>query len=172
MAAARAMIQISVYQPPKLPAALAPAYQMISSLLKKPDKPAPIDDPGGSTIGTPVGEPDMEIEEPKPTGIMLKVESTPEGAKILVDGKDTGKTTPVAPRSKIPLKPGRHKITFVVDGKKFNYRVTRQDHNRPRPTLLAKGYTVHAAVTREGKLVRLPEDIMASIQSLVELPKN
>lgn len=55
---------------------------------------------------------------------------------------------------------------------KFNYRVTRQDQNRPRPTLLAKGYTVHAAVTREGKLVRLPEDIMASIQSLVALPKN
>ena len=56
---------------------------------------------------------------------------------------------------------------------KFNYRVTRQDQNRSRPTLLAKGYTVHAAVTRESsKLVRLPEDIMASMQSLVKPTKN
>ena len=55
---------------------------------------------------------------------------------------------------------------------KFNYRVIRQDQDRPRPTLLVKGYTVNAAVTREGKLVRLPEDIMASIQSLAKLTKN
>ena len=55
---------------------------------------------------------------------------------------------------------------------KFNYRVTREDQNRPRPTLLVKGYTVHAAVTSEGKLVRLPEDIVASIQSLSKRAKN
>ncbi len=55
---------------------------------------------------------------------------------------------------------------------KFNYRITRQDQNRPRPTLLVKGYTVHAAITREGKLVRLPEDIMARLQLLVKPPKN
>ena len=45
-------------------------------------------------------------------------------AKVLVDGKDTGKTTPVAPRQKIPLKPGRHKITFVVEGKEFSFPIT------------------------------------------------
>ncbi|MBT8345708.1 MAG: acyl-CoA thioesterase [Desulfofustis sp.] len=55
---------------------------------------------------------------------------------------------------------------------KFNYRITRQDQNQSRPTLLVKGYTVNAAVTREGKLVQLPEDIMASIQSLAKLTKN
>ena len=55
---------------------------------------------------------------------------------------------------------------------RFNYRVTRLDQDRPRPTLLVKGYTVHAAVTREGKLVRLPKDIMARIQLLVRPPKN
>jgi acyl-CoA thioester hydrolase len=55
---------------------------------------------------------------------------------------------------------------------KFNYRVTRQDQNRPRPTLLVKGYTVHAAVTREGKLIQLPKDIMVRLQSLVKPPKN
>ncbi len=54
---------------------------------------------------------------------------------------------------------------------RFNYRVTREDQNRPRPTLLVKGYTVHAAVTREGKLTRLPEDIQVRLQSLVSPAK-
>jgi hypothetical protein len=41
-------------------------------------------------------------------------------AKVLVDGKDTGKTTPIAPRDHIPLKPGRHVITFVTSDKKVS----------------------------------------------------
>ena len=49
----------------------------------------------------------------------------------------------------------------------FNYRVTRQDDNRPKPTLLAKGYTVHAAVTREGKLTRLPARIIEKLQAFI-----
>ena len=28
------------------------------------------------------------------------------------------------PRKKIPLKPGRHKVTFVLAGKKHNFSVT------------------------------------------------
>jgi hypothetical protein len=44
-------------------------------------------------------------------------------AKVIVDGKDTGKTTPIAPRSKIPLKPGKHVVTFVANGKKFNFDI-------------------------------------------------
>lgn len=55
---------------------------------------------------------------------------------------------------------------------RFNYRVTRQDQNRPRPTLLVKGYTIHAAVTRGGKLTRLPEDILARLQSLASSAKQ
>ena len=50
------------------------------------------------------------------------VANTVPWAKVLVDGKDTGKTTPVAPRQKIPLKPGRHKVTFVVDSKEYTSR--------------------------------------------------
>ncbi len=42
---------------------------------------------------------------------------------MLVDGKDTGKTTPVAPRAKIPLTPGKHKVTFEVDGKQFHFPI-------------------------------------------------
>lgn len=49
---------------------------------------------------------------------------------------------------------------------RFNYRLYRQDDNRPRPTLIVKGYTIHAAITREGKLTRLPEEITAKLLTL------
>jgi hypothetical protein len=51
------------------------------------------------------------------------VANTQPWAKVLIDGKDTGKTTPIAPRSKIPLKPGKHVVTFVANGKKYNFDV-------------------------------------------------
>jgi len=43
---------------------------------------------------------------------------------------------------------------------KFSYRILREDENATKPKLLVKGYTVHAAVTREGRLTRLPEEII------------
>lgn len=46
---------------------------------------------------------------------------------------------------------------------RFNYRITKQEQGIDRPKLLVKGYTVHAAVTREGKLTRLPHDILQKI---------
>lgn len=49
---------------------------------------------------------------------------------------------------------------------KFSYRITRKDSNRAKPTLIAKGYTIHAAVTREGKLTLLPEKIMGKLQHI------
>jgi hypothetical protein len=45
-------------------------------------------------------------------------------ARVFIDGKDTGKTTPIPPRSAIPLPPGKHDITFVVGEQRFTYRVT------------------------------------------------
>jgi uncharacterized cupredoxin-like copper-binding protein len=45
-------------------------------------------------------------------------------ARIFVDGKDTGKQTPVTEGGKIKLKPGMHKVTFVSEGKKYNFSVT------------------------------------------------
>jgi len=51
------------------------------------------------------------------------IANTMPWAKVVIDGKDTGKTTPIAPRSKIALKPGKHVITFVANGKKFNFDV-------------------------------------------------
>ena len=46
---------------------------------------------------------------------------------------------------------------------KFNYRIYRPQEGSLRPRLLVKGYTVHAAVTREGKLTRLPDVILEKI---------
>lgn len=46
---------------------------------------------------------------------------------------------------------------------KFNYRIIKQELGVERPRLLVKGYTVHAAVTKAGKLTRLPADILQKI---------
>lgn len=46
---------------------------------------------------------------------------------------------------------------------KFSYRICRKEEGFEKPKLLVKGYTVHAAVTREGKLTRLPEKIVGKI---------
>jgi hypothetical protein len=45
-------------------------------------------------------------------------------AKVSIDGKDTGKMTPIAPRAKIALPPGKHKVTFVVGRESWSYTVT------------------------------------------------
>ena len=51
------------------------------------------------------------------------VANTQPWAKVIIDGKDTGKTTPIAPRSKIALRPGKHNVTFVAGGKKYSYDI-------------------------------------------------
>ncbi len=44
-------------------------------------------------------------------------------AQVAVDGKATGKTTPITPMGKIALSPGIHKVTFSVGREKFTYTV-------------------------------------------------
>jgi hypothetical protein len=75
---------------------------------------------------------DKEKERPAPaeaaaagggTGDGFLIANTQPWARVLIDGKDTGKTTPIAPRSKVPLKPGKHVVTFVAGGKKFDYEI-------------------------------------------------
>ncbi len=51
------------------------------------------------------------------------VANTQPWAKVIIDDRDTGKTTPIAPRSKIALKPGKHVVTFVANGKRFKFDV-------------------------------------------------
>jgi len=42
---------------------------------------------------------------------------------VWIDGKDTGRNTPIAKRSAIKLKPGKHSVWFVVGTQKFKYSV-------------------------------------------------
>ncbi len=49
---------------------------------------------------------------------------------------------------------------------RFSYRVVRQEKDTARLKLLVKGYTVHAAITKEGKLTRLPDEILEKIARL------
>ncbi|MBW2537539.1 MAG: PEGA domain-containing protein [Deltaproteobacteria bacterium] len=44
-------------------------------------------------------------------------------ARILVDGKDTGMTTPVPAGKRLALPPGPHRLTFLVDGHRFSQTV-------------------------------------------------
>jgi len=48
---------------------------------------------------------------------------------------------------------------------KFNFRVCRLEPESGKSRLLVKGYTVHAAVTKDGKLTRLPKEIIEKIRS-------
>jgi hypothetical protein len=51
----------------------------------------------------------------------LQVFSKPE-AKILIDGVDTGLTTPIKGQA-LALTPGKHKVTFVIDSHRFTFPV-------------------------------------------------
>jgi acyl-CoA thioester hydrolase len=50
---------------------------------------------------------------------------------------------------------------------RFCYKISREQENSTRPKLLVKGFTVHASVSREGKLTNLPEDILAKLGQYV-----
>ena len=54
---------------------------------------------------------------------------------------------------------------------KFNFRVCRIDENTGKSRLLVKGYTVHAAVTKDGRLTRLPAEIITKIRSYTTEPE-
>ncbi len=55
---------------------------------------------------------------------------------------------------------------------RFSYRILRREEGITRPKLLVKGYTVHAAVTREGRLTRLPEEIIGKIAGFAAISKT
>ena len=51
------------------------------------------------------------------------IANTHPWAKVYIDNKDTGKTTPIGPRDRIPLKPGKHTVTFVTNDKRLSVDV-------------------------------------------------
>ena len=53
---------------------------------------------------------------------------------------------------------------------RFNYRIYRNDCNASK-TFLAKGYTVHASVNREGRLTRLPDQLLDKLSKIVSVTR-
>ena len=53
---------------------------------------------------------------------------------------------------------------------RFNYRIYRNDCNKSK-TFLAKGYTVHASVNREGRLTRLPDQLLDKLSKIVSVTR-
>jgi hypothetical protein len=69
--------------------------------------------------------PDKSNDKPLEKGdVGYLVAYTTPFARVYVDGVDTGKSTPIVPRGRLELKPGKHKLTFEVDGQKHHYSVT------------------------------------------------
>ena len=50
---------------------------------------------------------------------------------------------------------------------KFSYRILRENKESDKEQLIAKGYTVHASVSRTGKLTPLPTDLIPRLQALL-----
>jgi len=55
---------------------------------------------------------------------------------------------------------------------KFSYRILRNNKDSGKEQLIAKGYTVHAAVGRDGKLTHLPRDFIPRLQALLPQTEN
>ncbi len=65
-----------------------------------------------------------EAKEPAVEQEGYLVASSNPWARVYVDGKDTGKTTPIPKTRPLKLKPGKHKVTFAVGRQRFDYTVT------------------------------------------------
>ena len=71
----------------------------------------------------PKTDPKVVKTDPKAENVgYLTAYATPF-AQVAIDGKPTGKTTPITPMGKIALSPGIHKVTFSVGREKFTYSV-------------------------------------------------
>lgn len=54
---------------------------------------------------------------------------------------------------------------------RFNYRIFRDESDGSR-TLLAKGYTVHASVNRQGRLTKLPGPLLEKLGNILNKSLN
>ena len=100
------------------------------------DTPSP--SPSDKTVATPKTETSATVKKPDvKTQTMPTTPTTPAGdatkgylvitskpsAKILIDGVDTGMSTPIT-GTRLPLAPGKHKITFVMGDDRYTFPVS------------------------------------------------
>ena len=84
------------------------------------DKPAPPPKDPPPPAAPPAKAPPVAAAPEKGSLIL----STTPWAYISIDGKATGRSTPVTETRPLKLSPGKHKVTFVKDGQKFTFPVT------------------------------------------------
>lgn len=53
----------------------------------------------------------------------LLIYSDPRGARVIIDGVNTGRITPIVARERLELSPGRHKVTLETASLKMTYEV-------------------------------------------------
>jgi serine/threonine protein kinase len=81
--------------------------------------PAVVKRPPGPVVREPPpqdrGAPPAKASATK--GRLMKVKSNPVGADVYVDGKPTGRKTPIIPAVPLELSTGKHRLTFKFEGK-------------------------------------------------------
>ena len=89
--------------------------------------PLPPKEPVEAPVAAPLPPPEPEA----PVGYLITM--TKPIAKVLVDGKDTGRWTPVQPKNPINLAPGDHSVVFeTAQGKRFEQQVKIEVGRPPR----------------------------------------
>ena len=80
--------------------------------------------PAKEKVAKPVREQSAAPAKPRRArkpGYLIVV--APNQSKIFVDGKDTGRKTPVAPSNPLTLGPGRHKVRLEAGDQSTDHRV-------------------------------------------------
>ena len=84
-------------------------------------KPRPVVKPRPRPKPRPVVKPKPRPRPGKKPGLLMLM-SKP-WARVFIDGRDTGRNTPIPPSNPLSVSPGRHKLTLVSKGKKYHYKV-------------------------------------------------
>jgi serine/threonine protein kinase len=84
----------------------------------KLDAPASGTGPKAAEVGR------SRVDEATPSAsVGYLVAETQPPAKIFIDGRDSGRRTPLTSKNRLPLRPGHHVVTFVVGTNRYGYEV-------------------------------------------------
>jgi serine/threonine protein kinase len=110
-------------KPADHPASVATKPPDRSADKPKPAKVAVDDELGRLDGGTKPGDkkPDDKAKPAADAKGYVAITSSPP-ARISIDGKDTGLSTPITGHT-LPLSPGKHKVMFLIGGDKFTFSV-------------------------------------------------
>ncbi|MFH2005608.1 MAG: PEGA domain-containing protein, partial [bacterium] len=103
----------------------APPSMRRSSSLPRPRQTEPRAPPERPREARPVEPPSGDAGNcSKNSKGMLVANADPE-ARVYIDGRNTGRWTPIPPRRALKLRRGKHRVTFVTRrGKRYNYYIT------------------------------------------------